>query len=399
MQQRVQQTLSSCAKFVVAVTAAVMLLAACGGSTRPDDKPAGLVDLKATLQVTASWDYDLGAGPDGSGFKLRPIVVGDFVFAASRDGNLVRLNLADGSEGWVTETEEMFSAGPAFDDGVVAVGTDQGRLLAFKATTGEQLWAAKVPSEILAAPVMTDGVVVVSTSDGNLLAYSAADGSRLWSQQQVQPALTLRGSSTPLSLGGAVFAGFDNGKVAGFDPKTGKQFFARPVANPSGRTQIERIVDVNADLVSDTRNLYAATYQGKTVRINLQSGNTDWDFEQSVEAGIALGRLSLFATNDKGHVVSLSKSTGTKNWDNQLLHRRGVTGPAVIEDYSLGDIVVVADKSGYVHFMTGEKGVLLARSSIGGGIWVAPVVNERTVLVLNDDGELVALSVAASGAQ
>lgn len=371
----------------------LLLITACGGSTREGEEPARLVSFESSLVVQESWRYDVGDGPDGNGFKLRPVVLGEFVFVASADGNLVCLNLADGSERWVVESDHSFSGGPGVGDGLVVVGTDQGQLHTYKATTGELLWSAAVPSEVLAAPVIEKGVVVVSTADGNILAYAKRDGERLWSQQQVQPALTLRGSSTPVGLGGAIFAGFDNGKVAGFDPATGRQFFVRPVAEPTGKTQIERIIDVNADLVSDGRSLYASTYQGKTVKINLQSGENEWSVDQSVEAGIALGRNDLFVTDANGHVTALSAISGREQWKNQQLHRRGVTGPAVIQERSVGDIVIVADKSGYVHFLTGDKGQLVARESVTGGVWVQPVATERNVLVFSDSGRVTAFTV------
>lgn len=383
-------------RLFVTIMLSALMVSACGGggSVRVEEKPARLQSIQESLTVNELWDYDIGDGPDAGGYKLRPAVVGSYVFLASRDGKLVSLDAETGAENWAVNTDKPFSAGPGVGDGIIAVATDQGELLAFEARTGKKLWAAAVPSEVLAVPLIAEGIVAVHAADGNMLAYATDSGKRQWSQQQVLPTLTLRGSSSPIAIGGAIFCGFDNGKVAGFDPKTGKQFFSRAVAQPTGRTQIERLIDVDADIVSDGRSsLFAATYQGKTARIDLNSGQTDWTVEQSVSAGIALGRRDVFVTDAKGHVFALGQSSGTQLWQSEALHFRGVTGPAVIEDRPLGDIVVVADRSGYIHFLGGRKGVQLARRSVNGSVWVQPVAQDRIVYVFSDTGELTAFSV------
>ena len=102
---------------------------------------------------------------------------------------------------------------------------------------------------------------------------SADDGTRLWVYDRTTPVLTLRGTSSPALVERAAIAGFDNGQVVAIALSNGQPLWEARVAVPRGATELERMVDIDADPVIDrTRTVYAVTYQGQVAALELFSG-------------------------------------------------------------------------------------------------------------------------------
>ena len=208
-------------------------------------------------------------------------VLGAYVFAADRDGRVVELSAETGKELWETKTDTPISAGPGAGEGLVLVGTSDAEVLALGIDDGSIVWRARVTSEVLAVPRVDLGVVVIQTADGAITGLSSNDGQQLWVSDHSVPVLTLRGTSSPAVERGAVVAGFANGKVAALTTANGFQIWETSIAIPQGRSELERLVDVDANpiIVGDT--VYVVSFQGKIAIIDLRSGNLGWTREMS----------------------------------------------------------------------------------------------------------------------
>ena len=157
---------------------------------------------------------------------------------------------------WRKKTDIAISAGTGVGEGLVLVGSSEGELVAFDAETGEIRWRTEVSSEVLSVPQVYDDVVIVQTVDGNLAGLDADSGEALWIHDRSVPVLTLRGTSTPLVADGVVLAGFANGKMTALETDSGREIWEAAVAVPRGRTELQRIVDLDANpVVSSGRAL------------------------------------------------------------------------------------------------------------------------------------------------
>ena len=87
--------------------------------------------------------------------------------------------------------------------------------------------------------------MLVQTIDGRLLALEQEDGAVRWSFDNQVPILTLRGSASPLFDGNAVYAGFANGMVSAVRADNGEPLWEHRVMLPEGRSELDRMVDVD----------------------------------------------------------------------------------------------------------------------------------------------------------
>ncbi len=352
--------------------------------------PAELIEFQQLNSISTVWSTQLGSGTDKLYLKLVPTVDGERVFAADRDGDVYAVSLTTGKQHWTTELDLPISGGPGAGEGLVVVGTTDGEVVALDEANGQILWKVPAPSEILAAPQIADGIVVVRTADGKITGYSAKEGKRIWFYNRSTPTLTLRGTSAPVIRNGLVIAGFDNGRLAALDLKTGRLQWDARISIASGRSELDRMVDIDAEPVIYDDTIYVATYQGNLSALSSDDGRMRWSRDISSYAGVGLNDAAIFISDSGDQVWSLDRLTGTSIWRQEQLARRQLTAPA-----SIGDLVVVGDLEGYLHWMRAEDGLMAARVQVDDSPIIAPVtVVDDLMLCYSASGKLTALRIS-----
>jgi outer membrane protein assembly factor BamB len=357
----------------------------------PDNtaEPSELVDFEPTIKVRIVWQRSVGSGTDKMFLKLRPAIDGERVYAATHDGRVRAFDARTGESLWDTDTDSPLSGGPGIGDGLVLLGTSDGEVLALDEKEGTLKWRTRVSSEVLSSPEAQGGVAVARTIDGKLFGLSTDDGVRLWVYDRTTPVLTLRGTGSPALAEGAAIAGFDNGQVVAVALSNGQALWETRVAVPRGRTELERMVDIDADPIIADQTVYAVTYQGQVAAMKLFSGEVIWRRDMSSHAGLGVGPENVYVTDDSSHVWALKRSNNASMWRQAKLEARRLSPPAVFGQY-----VVVGDLEGYVHWLSKEDGQFAARLNIdSSSIVAAPVATSFAVYVYASGGELAALQI------
>jgi len=376
---------------IVGLVFGVLVLSGCSwfGDKEPELKPAELVDIETTLDVRKLWSVKLGDDAEFLRVMLRPASDGNLVFAASRDGNVVAVNAESGKQAWQVELDLALSAGPGVGNGMVAVGSADGLVIVLNTADGTELWRADLGGEVLSPPVVAEDFVVVSTIDNRLRALRAFDGSEAWIVDKQTPALTMRGSATPALAGNTVIAGFDSGRLLAAQLDTGDVVWESLLAPPSGRSDLERLSDIDGQISVVGQDIYAAGYQGRVASVAAESGQVLWAREISTYVGVAADWTSIYTTNEVGEVVALTRRNGQESWRQDSLLRREPTLPI-----PFNTVVVTGDLEGYIHFFSKIDGSPVARLRQGSAAISAPptVVGNR-LFVQSDSGTVAAYAV------
>ena len=370
------------------IASCIAVLAACSSNDDVDLKPADLVDFKPTIKLDRLWSRDVGAGA-GKTYTLLPIAVDkDLIFAVDVEGQVTALNRENGKRVWEVELDATVASGVGARDRKVFVGTVKGDVIALDAQTGDEVWRVKVSSEVLAPPQSNGSEVAVQTLDGRIYGLSAADGRQLWMSDSSIPALTLRGTSTPLITPSSVYAGFPTGKVVSFDVTDGTVQWEQRVAAAQGRSELERVIDINAAPIIVGDLLYSVSYQGRLVALSRSSGQGLWAQQASSFNNMSAGMGHIYITDADDSVKAYDPQSGELMWENDQLARRQIGAPQVFGEY-----VAVADFAGYVHVMNQSDGEFVARRKVDGDGVRTPMVSVDGVLyVYGNSGDLVALT-------
>jgi outer membrane protein assembly factor BamB len=374
---------------IVACAALALLIAGCGRSKDTAEPPAELVEFDATIDVERVWRGKVGGSSERLRLGLRPATDGARIFAGAYDGQVAAFDAVSGAKVWSVKTELSLTAGPGFGDGVLAFGSADGDLIAIDAATGEERWRQPIGAEILAPPAIGNGIIVVRTVDGRLRGFSVANGSTVWSVEQSMPTLTLRGNTAPRVSGTLVVSGFNNGRVGAYVLSNGDPAWEVAIANPTGRSELERLVDVGAGLAIMGNDVYVVGYHGRAVGIDLQTGVVLWQQDLSSYAGLGADLNNVYVTNDFDAVIALDRDAGTQLWRQEALRLRDLTAPT-----RYANTLVVGDYEGYLHWLSPDNGEFLARERAAGQrISGAPLVVGQNVYVQGDDGTVAAFTL------
>ena len=375
-------------RLLLPIGLAALLIAA--GCTKDKDvePPAVLVKFPATLPVKKLWGEGVGGGKKQLKLRLGlgPAVDSGVVFAASHKGEVLATALDTGRRVWVKNLKIPLSAGPSAGAGLVVVGSSKGAVVALDGATGRELWRARLNSELLSAPAISDEDVVIRSVDGRLHCLDAHTGKELWSVEQQVPRLSLRGTATPIIAKEVAISGFDNGKVMAVSLHSGDTVWDTALASPHGRTELDRLVDIDSAVHTAGDNVFATGFQGRTAMLALDSGQIWWAHDMSSYRGLAVDEENLFVTETDGTVVALRQRDGSEVWRNDKLKRRGLSTPAVTST-----AIAVADFQGYLHWLDRQTGELVARQRIAKfRVSNPPIAIRDTVVVLTDSGKLAA---------
>ena len=372
--------------------ALVLALGGCSWFGGTDvEPPAVLVNFEPSVSIKEIWSVNIGTGSDRQFLRLGPVRHGDTIYTVDVKGRVRALAQQDGKERWRTDLGLQITGGAGFGDDLVLVASRKGVVVALDKDKGRELWRAQVASEVLAPPAADAGVVVVQSVDGKLTGLESATGKRLWIVDRSEPALSLRGTATPVILSDAVLTGFGSGKIVAVNLKNGRLLWETPVAQPQGRSEIERLIDVDIPVLVSDRTLLAAAYQGKIVAVNLESGRLLWSRDISTYSALAADSSNVYVSDARGNVYALDLQSGSTVWKQDKLALRRLSAPTVT-----GNAVAVADFEGYVHWLAREDGRFLARERVArAAVLTAPIADGSTLYVNTQNGYLAALRLDA----
>ncbi|MFN8902601.1 MAG: outer membrane protein assembly factor BamB [Lysobacteraceae bacterium] len=402
-------------KTLVVALLAALVLPGCStvrdwfrSSNEKASAPIDLQDIAGALPVDELWSESLGEAEGALTLRQRPALDGGLVYAVTGDGALRAIDVESGDTRWEAGLSEVtnsrgwrlwdrkvvdggLQSSVAVGEGLVVVAGRSGVVFALNAEDGAVRWKAKASAEVLAAPLVVRGLVVVRSQDGRTVAFDATTGGRKWSVDRSIPTLTSRGASTPATAVGLVLVGNDDGTVAAMRAEDGAVVWEAVVSEPEGRSELDRLVDVDGDLAVGADAVYATSVRGVTAAIGLQGGQVGWTRDNGGATGLELTAEGVLLADKGGTLWSLDRNSGSALWRQDALLRRQPTAPALA-----GSLAVVGDVQGFLHWFDPRTGELKARTRVQSArIAAAPLVSPTGIVIaVTDEGRISAYRVA-----
>lgn len=363
----------------------VLILTACG-SNKDDIKPQELSDLRRQGNFQVLWQKKLKSKKNLFGYQLRPEPMNRSVFTADVEGGVYRYQADNGQLQWQSQVNHTISAGPGVSETLVVVAGPDGQVTALDADSGSQLWQIQVSSEVLSPPVIDRNRVIIRSMDGRIYGLSINNGERQWLFSSEVPNLTLRGTGTPYAKGGRLYVGLDGGDVVALNIADGDVIWQQNVINNQGKTEIDRISDIDGDLGVVATDLYVSSAANKTLAVATESGQLLWRNDYGSYTGVTVSRRFIYLADQESVIRQIDRSNGETGWTVTDFKYRELTRPV----FYLGALVV-GDLAGYVHVIDAFSGKVLNRTQVGkDNFYGAPVVDGNIIYTYNKDGTLTA---------
>ena len=372
-----------------ALLALAILAAGCSSNSKKELPPAELTSFNEEVVLQKQWSRSIGDGQGKTYNMLVPAIEGNHIYAADVSGVVMALDRMNGDVQWKKDLELPVSGAIGVGYGMVMLGTLQGEVVALDASTGEEKWRSRVTSEVLAPPATNGDVVVVQTQDDRLIGLDASTGDQRWVYDSTPAVLSLRGTGAPLVTNHLAIAGLSTGKIVALDTQNGVPVWEQRVAIPQGRSELERIVDIDGGLLLSGGNLYVTSYQGRMAALELETGRVLWQRDASSYAGLAQGFGNVYVSLASGTVEGVDERSTTALWSNDSLARRQLSAPEVFSSY-----VAVGDMEGYLHLLSQVDGRFVGRTRIDSdGLRARPLVVGDMIYVFGNSGKLEALTI------
>ena len=388
---------------------ALLVMSGCswfGGDDEPQEvKPNPLPRFNEEVRLEVLWNQKIGGGSGDRAIRIRPAITGGRVFAASADGKIKALTENTGRIIWEAEIKDFYTkeevafgfskgldaiiGGVGAGGDLVVVGTGSGEILALNQSDGSLAWKSRVASEVLSQPQIDDDVVVVQSIDGKVSAYDAIDGSRKWIYTTNIPSLTLRGTATPIISGDVILVGFSSGRVTLLEKETGFSGLDRRVGVAQGGSDLERLVDIDGAMAMENGRLYAVSFQGRIMSIDIATGRTLWSEEASSVSGVGTGFGNVYLASSDSQISAYNADNGREVWRVDALLHRDITAPVAIGSY-----LAFTDLEGYLHLVAQSDGRFVGRRKIdGSGVSSGVVAEGGRLYVMGNKGSLFVLEI------
>lgn len=364
-----QSTLKTTLLYSALIGVLATQVVGCNRGIKPEvNEPVKLVKLAqplAVLQPVLNFD----AGSKGAS-KKDPLDLqlgyGEAGLIAASRGGVLSAHDTAGKRLWSVDIKEPITGGVAYDAAsqTAIVSTRSGRIVAVDAQTGAQRWVQQLSGSVLTPALIHNNRVVLSANDGFLHGLSLQTGQSIWQFATQVPAISVRGSAKPTLLDNntALLATAD-GRVHAVSIESGVPLWSRRIGLGMGSSEVERMSDMDAMPVVDNGQLYAISYSGQMLGVDLASGQVMFVNEAASTRALALAKGMVFATTLDGDVRAYNRTTGQPIWESKALAYRQLTNPVVIGNY-----LAVGDFEGVVHIFDATTGDIVSRVQTKGAL-------------------------------
>lgn len=262
------------------------------------------------MMVMNQWTLDTRTRPVTRPHeRTEPLVVGDVLYVANLNGRLLCVHRHKGYILWEKKFEHAIEGALGYGRSKIFVGDSQGNLYALNTRNGSQAWKFTIHSEWLSAPVVKKDRVYIMAGDDNLYVLNAETGKEIWHYSRSgDEKMTIRGTSSPALFGSEVYVGFSDGTLAALSQARGEELWVRQLRRR------DRFYDVDMTPLVDQQGVVAATFDGRTLRMNRLTGETLWSFPVGSHSGFVSDGERLYFAGLNKNFYALDLQTGQVIW-------------------------------------------------------------------------------------
>ncbi|MCO8114340.1 MULTISPECIES: outer membrane protein assembly factor BamB [Acinetobacter] len=361
-------------KITCALTVLTLALAGCAGKTNkvPEVKPNPLPKLTQAKTLVPVFSTSVASTDAADPLRLRLDADNGVVFAIDPKGEVSAFK---GKQRlWQKKvSKDNLSSGVEAAEGLVVVGNQKGQLFALDQQTGDQKWTAQLTGALLAPSLIHAGRVISVSNDGTVYAHEIATGAQVWTYNLPNVQFSLRGMAAPVALDARnVLIASSNAYIYALDALSGVPKLQRRVAVSDGRSDIQRLVDIDGEPVVAGQFVVTTSYQGQVTVLDLASQQVVWSEDaSSIQRPEVVGN-GVFVAQTDGKIKAFEITSGQPLWENDQLLNRKLSNPVM-----LGTDLVVGDLDGVLHLIDPRTGQITGRSKTSGEVRSLRVIDNQ----------------------
>ena len=388
------KTIKTTAMHVAVIAVMATAVVGCNRGIKPVvNDPVKLVQIAqpiSVLQPVFSTDVGSKKASIKDPLDLQVGYANSQIVTASRGGDLTGFDSV-GQRAWSVNVGDQITGGVTLDalSQTAIISTRSGLVMAFDSATGAKRWQQQLTGSVLTPALISNNRVILSANDGFLHGLSLQNGQSVWQFATQVPAISVRGTAAPTLLDAktALLATAD-GRLHAITVDNGLPQWSRRVGVGAGSSEVERMSDVDGMPIVDNNQLFAISYSGQLIGINLASREVLFVNELASLKSLAVNNQQVIATSLDGKVVAYNRSNGEVLWESDELAYRHLTNPVMIGNY-----IAVGDFDGVVHLFDPASGKIVSRVQTKGALSSLQVQGSR-LLTQSTSGQVAIWQLA-----
>lgn len=371
---------------------------------QPGGNPAHLMgNLEARPSLAQVWEAPMG---DGGGYRQKvlaqPVSANGLVYTMDSSANVTCFSLSDGGRHWRMDTKGKgvrstnLGGGLSLADGRLYAVNGLGDVLAIDPVRGTVIWRANVKEPVRGGPTIVEGRLFLTTIADRIIALETTAGHELWRYQALNAQTAMLGEPAPAYSDGLVVAGFASGELSAMRADTGTVVWTdNLVASGVGGGLLD-VNSIRGMPVISGNQVFAIGNGGLAVSNDLHAGRRVWQHAVSGEDSPWVAGDWVFLVTLDQTLAAIHAPDGTVSWvralprwRNPKKQRNPITwfGPTL-----MGDRLVLAGTNEQALAVSPYTGQVLGQQKLSGqAVPVQPVVVDGTLLLITEDGRLIAL--------
>ena len=366
--------------------------------------------VAAAETFSIAWRRDVGRGASRtSQIMAPPVADGGRVFVLDGESTVTAVDAASGAVAWRTNVRPEgrerggFGGGVAASGGRVFVSSGYRTMTALDAASGAVVWRSPVDVPIHGAPTVSGGRVYVVDVDNQIIAFDVNTGLQAWSYRGiVEPARVMLASS-PAVTGDTVVAPFSSGELMALRASNGQPLWQRELSRTSRTSALSEVRDIAGRPVVSRGFVYAVSHSGVMASVDARSGQPRWQLPiAGVQAPLPVGDV-VYVVSKAGELTVVNRENGQVYWtrnlnDGRVRQEGGFLGfwdrtvrPSWAGPILASNRLVLVNSDGEAVALDPKTGQPQATLRLGGPAYVAPIAYNGLLYVVTDRGELVAI--------
>lgn len=362
-------------------------------------KSMGHVALPGSLERV--WTANVSGTTKRERLAAAPVISGGRLFVTDTEAMVHAFDAATGAKIWSSQIEvkgdgssSRFGGGASVLDNVVYATNGVGDVVALNVADGSQIWKVRPAGPLRGSPTISNGNVYVMTQDNQIYALSMADGSVQWNEAGTVGLAGIFGVAAPAAGQGTVVAGYSSGELTAYRYENGRNLWNDALARTSISTSVATLSDIDADPVIDRGRIFALGQGGRMAAYELVTGQRIWELNiAGITTPVVAGEW-VFVLTDDAKLLSIARPNGKVRWISQLAAFKNEkkkknpvnwTGPILA-----GNRLIVASTEGDVVSISPGEGSSQTLFELDDGVSLPPVVAGGMLYILDDSGRISA---------
>lgn len=352
-------------------------------------------------ELTRRWSSKITGATKRARLAAAPVMVDGKIFAIGTDAAVMAFDASTGARLWRSDFSEtiekkstLFGGGVASDGTNIYATNGIGDVVAINIADGSVIWKKRPAGPLRGSPTLSNGNLYVMTQDNQIYALNALTGSPEWNEAGAVGEQGIFGVAAPAAAGGTIVAGYSSGELAAYRYENGRSLWNDTLSRTRMSLSVSELSDVDAAPVIDRGKVYALGQGGRMAAYDLNQGQRIWELNiAGITTPVVAGEW-VFVLTDDARMLCISRSSGKIRWISQMPQfsnekkKKGeITwrGPILA-----GNRLVAANSEGEIWSIDPEEGVAFLIQEVKAPVSVAPIVANNMLYILDDSGTISA---------